>query len=76
MSNPQLGSIITLTLFVAGLIYHAGRLSVRVEVLERELRELVRSSAAQMEVFRKDIEELKDMLRAAVGERRNWRTPH
>ncbi len=62
----QQATMVTLAIFVAGLIYHAGALSQRIFNLE--------ARQAKLEaMIEREISELKDMLRAAIGERRNWR---
>ena len=62
----QQGAIIALAIFVVGLIYHAGRISERIDGIRVDLNRAEKSMQAQMS-------ELKEMLRAAIGERRNWR---
>ncbi len=68
MGTIQPGAIITLAIFVVGLIYHAGRHDARLDQVERELH-------TQRDELRSEIQELKAMVRAALGERRNWRDP-
>ncbi len=66
MGGLQQGALVTLTIFVAGLIYNAGRHSARLEAVEKALDTL------RVEI-RNELAELKDMLRASIGERRHWR---
>lgn len=60
------GALVALSLFIIGLVYHAGRMSARLDGVERAVVE------ARVEV-RRELGELKDMMRAAIGERRHWR---
>lgn len=65
----QQTAIVALVIFIAGLVYHAGRMSVRVERLEAD--------AIQTRTeFTRAVENLERMLRAAISERRNWRGDH
>ena len=60
------GVLVTLGLFLIGLVYHAGRVSARLDNVERRVAEF------SVEV-RGELTEIKAMLRAAISERRNWR---
>ena len=66
MGGPQITAIVTLCIFLAGLIFHAGRLTVRVDRLERDFEQ-------QQADLKHSIGELSAMVRAALGERRHWR---
>ena len=69
----QQGALVALTMFVAGLIYHAGRLSERVDGHTNDIRAL-RSSLQELKAeLRTDLAELKAMIRASLAERRSWR---
>jgi Na+-transporting methylmalonyl-CoA/oxaloacetate decarboxylase gamma subunit len=66
MGGIQQMVIVSLFIFIAGLIYHAGQLTQRVSNIERTAEKMY-------EDLREDISELTKMVRAAIGERRNWR---
>ena len=66
MEGVQVGAFVTLVIFVAGLIYNAGRQAERLAQAEIAIREI-------KDEIRHELGEMKAMLRAAVGERRNWR---
>lgn len=58
----QQATLVTLTLFVAGLIYHAGRMSARLEHVESAVKELKRDIDTKLA-------EIQGLLRALVGRR-------
>ena len=61
-----IGAIVTLVIFIAGLIYHAGRQSARLDGVEKA----VERYGAELT---KRLDEIQAMVRAAISERRNWR---
>lgn len=63
MDGLQQGAIVTLGIFVAGLIYHAGRMSARLDGVERAVIE------AREEV-RRELHGIREMLQGALGGRR------
>ena len=62
MGPIEQGVLVTLGIFVAGLVYHAGRMSARLESTERSIEKLERE-------VRGGIAELKAMLTPFVGRR-------
>jgi hypothetical protein len=66
MGGVQQMVIVTLFVFLAGLVFHAGRLAARVDQLER-------SFETHRVELKEEMKTLVAMLRAAIGERRNWR---
>jgi hypothetical protein len=66
MGGLQQMAIVTLCIFLAGLIFHAGQLTTRVGHLEREFEK-------QRVDLKADIGALSAMVRASIGERRSWR---
>lgn len=55
--------VVTLVLFIAGLVYHAGRMSARLDNLERAIER----QGASVE---RQLGELSALVRSAIGERR------
>jgi hypothetical protein len=56
-------SVITLGLFVVGLVYHAGQMSQRVATLERDGEK----NSQKIDAILKIVDELKGMIRGDVG---------
>lgn len=61
-----IGVIVTLTLFMVGIAFTSGRMTVRLENVEKEIAAL----ATELQRFRDSLEELKDLTRATIGGRR------
>lgn len=66
MGGLQQMVIVTGFIFITGLVFHAGRLSARVDHLEREFDK-------QRVEITTQIATLTAMVRAAIAERRHWR---
>lgn len=66
MTGIEQGTIVTLAMFVAGLIWHAGRMSQRVDDLQRQVKDMAKD-------LRADIGDLKGLLRAVISEGRALR---
>jgi CHASE1-domain containing sensor protein len=62
-------TVVALTLFVIGLVYHAGRQAQRIDDIERRFTELAKA-------LREDIADLNGLLRAVIGEWRQLRAEH
>jgi hypothetical protein len=69
----QQSVLVTIVLFVAGLIYNAGRLTERLEHHRAQLASFKEEWQREVGLLRGEIGELREMLRAAISERRNWR---
>ena len=59
-------TVVALTLFVIGLVYHAGRQAQRIDDIERRFTELAKA-------LREDIADLNGLLRAVIAEHRPYR---